>query len=168
MARKLINLENKTVTFEIADGVEEVFQLDNVSDEMLVQLALHGASQKIGDSYAGAASAVQDSDMTLEDYVKSQVSGGIAQLYAGEWTIRTGGAGGPRVTDLARALAEAYGVDVEEAADKVAEMDADTKKAVRKHPAIAPILDRIRAERAEAKAKESAAKAGEVELPQLF
>jgi molybdenum-dependent DNA-binding transcriptional regulator ModE len=167
MAKKLVNLESKTVTFDV-DGNTEVFQLDNVSDEMLIQLALHGASQKIGDSYAGAQAATKDSNMSVADYVLTQVQGGIQQLYSGDWSIRTGGGAGPRVTDLARALAEAYNVDEAEAAEKVAEMDSDTKKAVRKHPAIAPILDRIRAERAAAKAAESEAASGEAELPDLF
>lgn len=166
MAKKIVNLENKTVTFEV-DGNEAVFELDRCSPEMVIQLALHGASQKGGDSYAGAAAAVKDSDMSLTDYILTTVQGVIDQLYNDDWTVRVGGAG-PRITDLARALAEAYGVSEAEAAEKVGEIDADTKKAVRKHPAIKPILDRLAAERAAAKAEESEKAAGEAELPDLF
>lgn len=166
MAKKIVDTLAKTVTFEVGE-TKEVFQLDNVDEIMLVQLALHGASQKIGDSYAGAANAVKDSDMTIEEYVLSQVTEGIKQLYEGDWSIRTGGTAGPRVTDLARALAEAYGVEESEAADKVAEMDSETKKAVRKHPAIAPILERISIERKKAKLAELETKQP-TDLPDLF
>lgn len=168
MAKKIVDTTAKTVTFQIDDDTSEIFQLDNVSPEMVIQLALHGASQKIGDSYAGAAAATENSDMTVADYVKSQVAGGIEQLYNDDWSIRTGGSAGPRVTDLARALAELYNVTEAEAAEKVAEMDSDQKKAVRKHPAVLPIIERISLERKKAKLAEAEAHAGEADLPDLF
>ena len=166
MTKKIIDLENRTVTWEISPDHSEVFEYDRCSDEMKIRLGLHGASQKGGDSYAGAAGAIEDTDLTLEEFISSAVKGVIDQLYNDDWTVRATG-GGPRVTDLAVALAEAYAVDVADAVAKVADMDADQKKAVRKHPAIAPILDRIRAERAAKKAAESQAKAADAELPEL-
>ena len=167
MTKKIIDLESRTVTWEISPDLVEVFEYDRCSDEMKVRLGLHGASQKGGDSYAGAASAIEDTDLTLEEYISNAVKGVIDQLYNDDWTVRATG-GGPRVTDLAVAIAEAYAVDMSEAVAKVADMDADTKKAVRNHPAIKPILDRIRAERAAKKAAESKAKGEDAELPAIF
>lgn len=169
MAKKTVDLENRTVTFEVGDETR-VFELDKVSDEMKTQLMLHGASQKIGDSYAGAKSAVEGSDMTVEEYTLNAVETGIDQLYNNDWSIRTGGAGGPRVTDLARAIAEATNADVQAVAEKLADTDADTKKALQADPAIKPILARIRAERAAEKAKEAeeSTDAGESKLAELF
>jgi hypothetical protein len=53
-------------------------------------------------------------------------------------------------------------------AETVSNMDADQKKQTRAHPAVATILDRLRAERAAAKAAASAAKEVDTELPDLF
>lgn len=167
MAKKIVTLETQSVAFDV-DGAIHAFDLSKVSPEMVIQLALHGASQKIGDSYAGAAKAIEGTEMTEAEYVVDCVTSGIEQLYNNDWSIRTGAGAGPRITDLAKALAEAYKVTEDEAAERVAGLDADQKKGVRAHPAISPILDRIRAERAAEKAAKSAETATDSELPDLF
>jgi hypothetical protein len=51
--RKMIDVENRTVTFSYAAGGVRVYSLDELSKEMVIRLALHGLAQKGGDSYAG-------------------------------------------------------------------------------------------------------------------
>ena len=53
MARitKSVNVENESVTFGF-DGNNMEFRLDQLPGEMITRLALHGLSQKLGDSYA--------------------------------------------------------------------------------------------------------------------
>lgn len=157
MTKKAISTEAKTVTFDFGDETTEVFDLSEVSEDIVVQLALHGASQKIGDSYAGAKAATEDSEMDPTDWSKSQVQGVIAQLLAGDWTVRT--PGGQTVTDLAKALSEAVGCPESEAIERLSGADADEKKALRVHPKIAAVLARIKSDRATAKAAAAEAKA---------
>ncbi len=154
MPKKSVDVENQSVTFTFGDGGEAVARLADFSDEIVTQLALHGLSQKGGDSYAGAKSACAENDIDPEEWSKAQVEGVIRQLTDGEWTVRREGGGGGGVTDLARALAEATGSDLTDAVAKVNDADKDTKAALRKHPAIAAILARLRQERAAKKQAE--------------
>lgn len=157
MAKKSIDLEAQTVTFDFGDGRVETFQLSNVSDEMKIQLALHGASQKGGDSYASAKGQTEGTDIDPADWSQLQAAGVIKQLYEDDWTVRVAGTGA--VTDLANALAEAAECTVEDAATRLADSDKDEKAALRKHPAVAAVLARIKSERAIAKAAQAEAKA---------
>lgn len=167
MAKKITSMENKTVVFDFGDEGIVNFELDKCSPDMLLHLALHGASQKGGDSYASAAKMVEGTDMTAAQWAKATVAGVIEQLYNDDWTVRTPGSAA--VTDLATALSEAAGCTIEEAAAKIAECDADQKKGLRAHPDVAAVLARIKAERAAAKAETAAAKAGSgPDLTELF
>jgi hypothetical protein len=165
MAKKLTNMETGTITFEVGEETR-VFDPAQCSDQMRLQAELF--SQKIGDSYAGASKATEDSEMTQEEYILAQIDTAIAQLYAGDWSIRTGAGAGPRITDLVRALCLYPDQSEADVAETVSNMDADQKKQTRAHPAVATILDRLRAERAAAKAAASAAKEVDTELPDLF
>lgn len=121
---------------------------------MAYRLMLHGASQKIGDSYAQAKAQTDPLS-----YAKAMVKDTIAQVYAGEW--RVNGAGGPRVNELAIAISRATGEALEGedgTAAMVALMSDDEKKVWREKPAIKAALARIRAEKA-LKAAEAAEKA---------
>jgi len=159
MAKKSTDVEAQTVIFDFGDGRVETFQLSDMSEEMLVQLALHGASQKIGDSYASAKKTCEDTGADPTDWSQAQAAGVIAQLLASDWTVRV--AGTSAVTDLATALAEAVeGCSIEDAVARLADADADDKKALRKHPDIAAVLARIKSERAAAKLVQAEAKAG--------
>jgi len=157
MAKKSIDVENQTVTFDFGDGRVETFTLSGISDEMKIQLALHGASQKIGDSYASAKSQTEGTEIDPSDWSQGQAAGVIAQLLADDWTVRA--AGTSAVTDLATALAEAADCSVDEAVTRLVDADADEKKALRKHPGIAAVLARIKSERATAKLAQAEAKA---------
>jgi hypothetical protein len=158
MAKKIVNLEAQTVEFTFGEAGSVLFELSKCSPEMLVQLALHGASQKGGDSYASASKTCDGTEADPIEWSMAQVAGVVEQVYNDDWTVRTPGSAA--VTDLATALSEAVGCTIEEAVAKVSEIDADQKKALRAHPDVAAVLARIKAERAAAKAETAAKKTG--------
>lgn len=137
----------------------EVFDLKQVPgaesldpNVMAGRLAIHGASQKIGDSYAGVAKETDPLAMA-----KANVKDTIAQIYAGTWRVNAGG--GPRVNDLAVAMARVTGEPLEGDDGTiafVAAMSDDDKKAMRKKPKIAAALAAIAAEKAAERAKKLA------------
>lgn len=126
IAKKSVDTDNGTVTFAFADGGSPiVVELSKVSDANVTRLALHGMSQKCGDSYAGAESIAD---------AREAVLGVQEMLYSGEWSTRAPGE--PRVAVLAEALARATGRTVEEAKTALAAMDEDARKAVSAHPGV--------------------------------
>lgn len=125
----------------------------NLRDDMLRCAALHGLSQKLGDSYAGAE--------TVEDAFES--ASALWEAMCGEdgsW-LQRGESAGPRVTVLAeavcRAKPEKY-ADIAAATAMLAEKDKAGKAAIAAIPQVAAAMAAIKAERA-AKAAEKAAKA---------
>ena len=137
LVEKLPDLESGSVVFKFEDGTEATFDVSRVSDAVRGQLALHGASQKIGDSYAGAG------DDEIADplaYAKERVADTIARLYAGEWRTATVGTGGI----LAEAMATVSGKTRDECAEILAGMSDDEKKDLRKKKKIAAALARIK------------------------
>lgn len=166
--QKKIDLENQSVTFTDSDGnVVEVITFDEIRNAgLLEQAALHGISQKVGDSYAGALKATEGLDITPEAWSVQQVHENAERIRNGDWNLRTGG-GGAAVTDLAVALAEATGSTIEEVSERLATLEGDKGKEIkarlRKQPKVAAILARIKQERADKKAKELATKAENAE-----
>ena len=158
MTKKAVDVENGLVVFTFDDGTSETFDGSKVSDEIRKRLYLHGASQKCGDSYAGAGDAADP-----VAYAKEAVRDTIAQLYAGDWRVT--GPSGPRVSDLATAIARLKGMSIEEATAIVESLNDDQKKLTKKHPQVAATLAVISAERAAARASklaETANAAGEL------
>lgn len=126
IAKKTVDVENGTVTIAFADGGDPIVtHLSKVPESNVVRLALHGMSQKEGDSYAGAESIAD---------AREAVLGVQEMLYSGEWSTRAPGE--PRVAVLAEALARATGRTVEEAKAALSAMDEDTRKAVSAHPGV--------------------------------
>lgn len=127
------------------------------------RLALHGASQKVGDSYAGAATASKELNISALDYAKQAVRETIGQLYAGTWRVNAGG--GPRVNELAIAISRATGEPLEGEEGTIAlvgAMDEAAVKAWRKKPKIQLELSKIAAEKLARKIEEQT-KAAEAE-----
>lgn len=145
-----------TITFTFSDDTKEVFEMSKVNETIRERLAFHGAGQKIGDSYAGAAAA----DDPLA-YAKESVKDTIAQLYAGTWRANAGGGGGPRVNELAAAIARASGESIEDATEMVAAMSDEDKKVWRKKAKVALALAAIAAEKAMERVKKAQAAADE-------
>lgn len=149
--KKVIREDLSGVDFIEDDKVLLSVDVKDLNKEILQNLALHGLSQKIGDSYAG----VKNTDEAME-----KAGAVVDRLKAGDWkAART--AASPKSTQLAEALAEAYGKTLEEAVAALSKLDDDQKKAVRKDAKVKAALERIKAENAAKKAKDLAAKAKE-------
>lgn len=145
------------VSFKFSDGpggqIGTVLELDcsELNESMRTHLMLHGASQKVGDSFAG---------------VKGNFADGIAnakavidQLLSGEWTGDREG-GGPRLAELAEAIARLKGVDVERARTAVEKATKEERDGWRSNAKVRHAVATIRAEKAAAALE----KAGDTEV----
>jgi len=145
------------------DGAAVKFRLDFINGEvryctlpegLLIQAAEHGLGQKLGDEIAGIAEA-DDAVLAVTEL--------IDRLQNGDWNApRAEGMAGTSM--LARALAEAKGVDIKKVQEFLKTKSAAEKAAMRLNPAVKPILDRMEAEKAEksGKAVDSEALLGEL------
>lgn len=138
--KKTVN--DNHVHFDFDGDRELTCSILDLPDEMIQRLALHGLSQKVGDSYA-ANEGMADAHSKAEAVWDS--------LKANQWNAgRTGGGG-----DLTEALMNVTGQDRETVSTKLAGMGADEKKAIRKNAQVAAELARIKAERAAQRAASS-------------
>lgn len=153
IAKKVIHEDLSGVTIEFTDGSTLTTRLDELSPEIVTQLALHGLTQKKGDSYAG------EQDVTV---ARGKAQAVKDRLVAGDWKAVREGGGGGRISDLAQALAEITGRTVEEAVTIIEGMEKADKAGLRKHPKVKVKLRQLELARAEAAAE----KAGDdVDLP---
>lgn len=154
MAQKRIDrkrdYEAGTITFTVLDTGEQlvcdIAQLfPGYADFSPVakHLAVHSVNAKVGDSAADPKEPAMAAMTTTWD-----------QLVAGEWSSRgEGGAGGTRITVLAEAIAQVKGLDVAEVAARLADLDDETKKGLRKNAKVKAAIASIQAARAKVKAK---------------
>lgn len=147
IAKKLVDEENGSVTFHFSNDTQVTVNLDDLEEAVQRRAALHGLSQKIGDSYSG--SETPEAARTVAEAV-------IEQLVAGNWNSVSEGSSAPKVGVLAEALSRATGRTLEEASAVVAGMAEEASKALRAHPSIKAAADAIRAEKSAAKAQEAA------------
>lgn len=126
------------VVFKFEDGKDFTALLDGIPQEIVNRLALHGMSQKLGDSYASAMSIKEARE-------------GVTALYnalkEGSWTLR--GESGPRITVWVQALARAAKVTEEEALKKWDEMKEEDRKALKNHPGMKAAKAEIDLEKAQ-------------------
>lgn len=157
MAAKIATKETEGNSVRVAftDGEVLEVSLGQLPEDIVKHLALHGLSQKLGDSYAG------EKDVEV---AKAKAKKVAERLQAGEWKAVREGSGGGRITDLAQALARVTGKELAECVSVITDMDKEQKKALRQHPQIKVALAEIAAEKAKAKAAE----AGEVDLGSLI
>lgn len=153
MTKKVV--DGLSIVFKFDDGTEETFDSSRVNDDIKARAMMHGFSQKIGDSYAGAASA----ENPLA-YAKQAVRETIATLYANEWKAPRG-EGGPRVTDLAVAVSRVTGKSIEDVVALIEGLSDEDKKALRAKPKVKAALAAISQEKATARAAKLAAAAAE-------
>ena len=153
VATKTPDVESKSVTWQFADGTTRQVFLSELSDDIITNLALHGLSQKGGDSYSGAESTSE----AIERF-----NSVIDSLIAGDWNIGRAATGGIWVD----ALAQAAGVERSEALVKWNSADDETRKQLKAHPAIKAAKAEIELERAKAKAK-AAGEGGSIDLDDI-
>lgn len=154
--KKVVDTESKTVTFTFGNGHVESLCLDDLNDETQVWSALHGISQKGGDSYASAGGdygfAVASLQKTLQN------------LRDGTPNSTRGGGTGKAANELVRALAALQGVSTESITELLSEAPAEVLKALRANPAVKAKIAEHRADAA----REAAAKAAPVDLSGLL
>lgn len=166
--------EAPAVRITFPDDTVQSLSLEGLSDEVITRLAVHGMSQKLGDSFAGAGK--EENPLA---FAKARVQAVIEQLKAGEWRVVTGGGG---ISQLAKAFARATGRTEEECQkvldDKQAELDNEERKLadnpwlqfrkqLSNQPAVKKALNEIKLEAA----KKAAAKdvgEQETDLAELF
>lgn len=142
--------EGETVFFTFGNGTVLSLDLSSLSDEMRSELMIHGALQKIGDSYASAGG-----DFAFGIAGASKV---IENLENGLWgTVRAAGEGKQKTGELAQALAILQNADVATVAIALEAATDEQRKAFRSHPAVKAKIAELRA----AKAAEALAKAGD-------
>lgn len=147
------SIDNGKLSIAFGNGEVVSVALDEIPEELHTDLAMHGLSQKLGDSYAGAKG---DYAMAIKNV--TQV---IEQLKAGDWRASRGsGESKPRVGELAAAVARVKSISVEEAMAILDTLDDEAKKTVRNHAQIKLAIQQIRTE----KAVEAAKKAGDLTL----
>ena len=146
---KEYDLDTGVVSFTFGNGTTLELDANELSPEMQKQLMLHGISQKVGDSYAGAKG----------DFAKAidAAKGVIDQLTQGIWRAARGeGEARPRLGELAEAIARIKGVDRDKAMAAVEKATDDQRKQWRGNAKVRHVIAQIRAEAA-AKALEQAA-----------
>ena len=148
-AEKKIDGDVLSIKFLESDQ-ELSIDINTIPAEIISRLAMHGLSQKIGDSYAGAEPG--------ESYDRAAAV--LKDLQEGNWSTRVA-ASGPRTTQLAEALAAATEQTLEAAAARIEQMDDEEKKALRTHPVIKAQLATIKARKAQEAAEKAAAGAAD-------
>lgn len=144
---KEYDLDTKIVVLEFGNGKTLEFDTQKCSTEIQTQLMLHGASQKIGDSFAGAKGNFSEGIQSAQDV--------IDQLYAGAWKGDREGDARPRLAELAEAIARIKSVPIEAATAAVEKGTDEQRKAWRSNAKVKSVIATIRAEKA-AKALEEA------------
>lgn len=148
VAEKDYDEESKTFSIVFADGAKADVELESLPSNIVTLLALHGLSQKLGDSYASVKGDVAAA--------KTKFEAVLTQLQSGEWKkARESGEGGAKVTELAEAIAQFKGAALEKANAVVAKASPEQIKQWRANAKIKAIIAQIRAK----KAAERAAKA---------
>lgn len=165
MAKKVINVEAATVTFDFTKDGGEAFVLKagdipgfGVLEGTALHALLHGVSQKVGDSYANA----KNQPNPLE-WAQAQVKAVIAAIVGGNWNVGRTGEGAIRVSLLARAIHAVKTAAGEEASLESCQefVDSLTKEQVAEYKGkkkIARAMDTLRAADAEAKLARAKAK----------
>ena len=135
--------DNAGVAIDFSDGTRLTCAFADLSPEIITNLAIHGAKQKIGDSYSG------EQDPSAAFALASKV---VEQLLAGKWSaVREGGGG--RISDLAQALSRVTGQEVATCVAKLAEMDKKAKQDLRNHDQVKVVLAEIALEKAKERAE---------------
>lgn len=152
--------EGEVLSFKFGDGETLTIDLATLSDDIRIDLMVHGALQKIGDSYASAGGDF--------NFGKAAAAKVIANLNEGVWGApRAGGEGKKSVGELATALAELQGIPVETVAASLEAATDEQRKAFRAHPAIKAKIAELRSKKAAEALAKATSEGKSFELPQL-
>lgn len=143
--------EGTVCSFKFGNDTVVSLDLSELSEEMQQELMIHGALQKIGDSYASAGGDFAFGIAAAEKVCENLRNGawGTARAGSGESKKSSG--------ELAIALASLQNKEVAVVVAALESATDEQKKALRAHPAVKAKIAELRA----AKAQEALAKAGE-------
>lgn len=157
VAKKDYDSETATFSIVFADGTSHEVALSDLPQEIQLNLALHGLSQKLGDSYASVKGDV--------NAAKEKFAATLKQLLAGEWAAKREGEGSSKVTELAEAIARIKGVEVAVANAAVGKATDEQIKGWKANAKVKAVIAEIRAEKAAKRAaKDEAPKELEIDL----
>jgi hypothetical protein len=148
VARKDFDAETGTLEVSFADGETRNVKLTDLPQGILTQLAGHGLSQKLGDSYASVKGDV--------GAAKTKFDATLAELLAGNWS-KARGEGEARVTELADAIARFKGCTPQAAMVAIGKATDDQVKSWKNAPKIKALIATIKAEKAQARAEKATA-----------
>jgi len=140
-AEKEYDLDTGIVSFTFGNGKTLDVDTNSFSEETRKQLMLHGASQKIGDSYAGAKGNYAEAIQAATDVVE-QLLGGIWRAARGEGDAK------PRLAELAEAIARIKSVSIEAATAAVEKGTDEQRKQWRSNAKVKAVIAQVRAEKA--------------------
>ena len=137
--------EGTTCSFKFGNGETLTIDVSTLDESIQTNLMIHGALQKIGDSYAGAAG---DYEFAISNAKKV-----IQNLLDGNWkAAREAGEAKPRTGELAEAIARIKSIDIADAQALVDGLSEEQRKAVRGKDSVKAVIAKIRFEKAQAKA----------------
>ena len=142
------------IQFAFSNGKTLVADFHMIPEAIQIQLAMHGMSQKIGDSYASATTVQQAIENATETY---------NNLVNGEWSTKR--EGGQSVT--IEAVSRHLGITVENAQAAWAKFTPEQQKAVAAHPDVKELVATIKLERIQAQPKPIGGE-GTLDLGALF
>lgn len=141
MAKKVRNAQGVTFTFADKGATQLSFTLAELPEAMVQELAAHGLSQKLGDSYASLASPAEGI---------AAVNAVWKNLKAGIFNATGGGSSGGL---LAEAIARIKGVTVEAAVAAIEAMSDEKLETVKANSKVKATIKVIQGERAATKLK---------------
>lgn len=141
------NVMNDGVVFNLGNGTGFAAKLSDFNEAIVVELAKHGLSQKIGDSAAGCA---KDKAYGAAFAAMQAVYDG---LKAGKWGAEREATGGQLIADLIQAIATLKKMDMEAVGAAVRVADEATVKGWLKNAKIAAAVADLKAKRLKAAAK---------------
>lgn len=132
---KKVKLANG-LRFEFADAKKTVleYNLSLLSETLRTELAIHGLSQKLGDSYSGLETVAEAMAMVKSVW---------ANLLADKFNASVSGSG-----LLAEAVARIKGISIAEAEAKLATADAEVIEKLKGNVKVKAVMVVIRGERA--------------------
>lgn len=146
-AHKVVDMRARVVRWYFADGASATVGLDAFKEELQLAFALHGISQKFGDSYA-SATTVKEAREAFDDLYD--------QLQNGDWEKKREGGKAKEEPLLVEALARIYQSTVEAVRPLVEAMKPAERRAMEADGEVARVILAIRAERTGADVVEGA------------
>lgn len=160
VAEKDYDEETRSFSIVFSDGAQSEVELDKLPANIVTLLALHGLSQKLGDSYASVKGDVVEA--------KKRYEAVLTQLQNGEWKkAREAGEGGAKTTELAAAIAQFKNAPLDKANAVVAKATKEQIAAWKGNAKIKAIIAEIRAKKAAERAEKAAQKGDEAKESDL-